>query len=532
MVTKKASQRFKEIIKILGNYGFGYILNSKIKKNGSYAENLRKAFEELGPTFIKIGQLLSTRPDILPESYIKELQKLQNNAPPIDYSEVKQIIETEFNSPINSIFIKFDKIPTASASIAQAHRAVTNDGTPVIVKIQRPGIKENMELDIEILKKIFALTKAKFQDALVDPIEALDEIIESARKEFNFINEANSIEKFCNLNSKIKFVDCPKVIKKYCSMKVLTMEYIDGIKITDVNRLKKEGYDTNDIGKKLALSYIKQIFEDGFFHGDPHPGNLLIREGKIYYIDFGIMGNISNSLKSALNCAIKAIAYKDIDMMITAIFTIGIRKGYVDKNKLYEDIDYMFTSYLSVSLQNIQISQLIQEVFEVAKRNNIKLPADLTLLIKGLVIIEGVVAKISPDVNIIDIAAPYVKSMNKSDIMPSFDDFLLNTYIFARDTTSLPSKLVKALNNINEGRMKIQMEHKNLDEPVHELNKMINRLIFAMIVCALIMGSSLILRSNAGPKIYDVSIVGLSGYVFAAFISLYLLISIIKSGKL
>lgn len=315
-------------------------------------------------------------------------------------------------------------------------------------------------------------------------------------------------------------------------MKVLTMEYIDGIKITDTDTLIKEGYDTDDIGKKLALSYIKQIFKDGFFHGDPHPGNLLIKNSKIYYIDFGIMGNISESLKSALNCVIKAIAYKDIDMMITAIFTIGIRKGYVDKNKLYDDIDYMFTSYLSVPLENIQISQLIQEVFEVAKRNNIKLPADLTLLIKGLVIIEGVVAKISPNVKILDIAAPYVKAMNKTEILPSFDDFLINTFVFARDTASIPSKLVRTLNNINEGRFKIQMEHKNLDNSVHELNKMVNRLVFAMIVSALVMGSSLILNSNIGPKIYNISIIGLTGFICAAFMGLYLLISILKSGKL
>lgn len=204
----------------------------------------------------------------------------------------------------------------------------------------------------------------------------------------------------------------------------------------------------------------------------------------------------------------------------------------MDKNKLYDDIDYMFTSYLSVPLENIQISQLIQEVFEVAKRNNIKLPADLTLLIKGLVIIEGVVAKISPNVKILDIAAPYVKAMNKTEILPSFDDFLINTFVFARDTASIPSKLVRTLNNINEGRFKIQMEHKNLDNSVHELNKMVNRLVFAMIVSALVMGSSLILNSNIGPKIYNISIIGLTGFICAAFIGLYLLISILKSGKL
>lgn len=532
MAMKKASQRLEEIVKVLGHYGFGYIVTSKTKKNNLGPKNMRKAFEELGPTFIKIGQVLSTRPDILPDNYIRELQKLQNNAQAIDYSQIKQVIEDEFNMPIDDIFSKFDKVPIASASIAQAHKAVTKDGMNVIVKVQRPGIKDDMELDIRILKKLFALTKAKFQDALVDPIDALDEIIISARKEFNFTYEANSIEKFYNLNNGIKFIGCPKVIKKYSSMKVLTMEYIDGIKITDTDTLIKEGYDTDDIGKKLALSYIKQIFKDGFFHGDPHPGNLLIKNGKIYYIDFGIMGNISESLKSALNCVIKSIAYKDIDMMITAIFTIGIRKGYVDKNKLYDDIDYMFTSYLSVPLENIQISQLIQEVFEVAKRNNIKLPADLTLLIKGLVIIEGVVAKISPNVKILDIAAPYVKAMNKTEILPSFDDFLINTFVFARDTASIPSKLVRTLNNINEGRFKIQMEHKNLDNSVHELNKMVNRLVFAMIVSALVMGSSLILNSNIGPKIYNISIIGLTGFICAAFMGLYLLISILKSGKL
>lgn len=531
---KSSVHRFREIVKVLAFYGFGYILDSKINKEKKSPENLRKAFEELGPTFIKIGQILSTRPDIIPEAYIEELSKLQDDVPPESFQSVNEVFVKEFNKPIDEVFLKFERTPLASASIAQVHKATLKDNKEVIVKIQRPDIWENIHLDISILLRIAHFTKARFIDALMDPEEVLNELLLSTEQELDFKNEAQNIDKFNEYNKDVAFLYSPYVLHNLSSSKVLTMELIEGFKIDNITKLKKEGYDLDDLGKKLILAYFKQIFEDGFFHGDPHPGNILIQGNKICFIDFGIMGNLSKSLKSALNDVILGVAYGDINKIISVLMSIGIKRGFVDRNKLYEDIDYLFASYLSTSLANIQISVLLNELFDCAKSNNIRLPKDFTLLIRGLVIIEGVVSKISPDIKILDIAIPYVKSSNRFSIIEdlSFDEFLLQSYRFYKDFTSLPTKTIELVNSILSGRAKMQLEHKNLDSPVGELNKMINRLVFALVISSTIVGSCLILNSNIGPKIYDISIIGITGFFIAGCMGLWLLVSIIKSGKL
>lgn len=531
---KNSVQRLKEIVKVLAFYGFGYIVDSKLNNEKKSPKNLRMAFEELGPTFIKIGQILSTRPDILPPAYINELSRLQDNVSPEKFEDINTVFLSQFHKPIKSCFQEFDEVPLASASIAQVHRAVLKNGEEVIVKIQRPEIYEKMHLDISILHRIVKLTKARFTDALIDPKEALDEILESTEQELDFRNEMRNMTKFRELNSEVAFVYSPGIIDEYCSSKVITMEKIDGFKITNMKKLREGGYDLNDVGKKLALSYFKQVFQDGFFHGDPHPGNLMIREGKICYIDFGIMGTFSSSMKLSLNEMIIAVASKDINKVISVLMSICIKKGYVNRNKLYEDIDYLFESYLSTSLENIKVSTMLQEVFDAAKRNNLRLPKDLTILMRGMVIIEGVVAKISPEIKILDIAIPFVKSNCKTSLLNdlSFDEILTQTVSFAKATQKIPSKIIEVSDSILNGRAKVQLQVNNLNKSVSEFNKMINRLVFALIISSMIIGSSLILNTNIGPKIYNISIIGITGYGIAACMGFWLLISIIRSGKL
>lgn len=530
----EAAKRFREIVRVLAYYGFGYVVNSKISKKEDSAVNLRKAFEELGTTFIKIGQILSTRPDIMPSSYIEELSKLQDNVYEEKYEDMISVFHQEFNKDISDCFSYFEKKPVASGSVAQVYRAGLKSGEDVIVKIQRPGIKDKIALDLSILNKILTLTKVKFTDTLIDPKEALDEIKASAELELNFKNEADNAKKFNNLNKCVAFMGCPKVFEELSSGRVLTMEIIKGIKVDDLPRLKKENYDLNDLGRKLALGYFKQIFEDGFFHGDPHPGNLFVNNGKIYYIDFGIMGIISGSLKEALNDMIMAVAYQNVNKLISILMSIGIKKGYVDRNTLYEDIDYLFASYLNTSLQNIQISSLLQEVFDAAKRNNIRLPKDFTLLIRGLVIIEGVVEMIAPDIKILDIAIPFVKGNNKFGILKKlpFDELLIRGYSFAADASKIPTKFIELADSIVSGRVKAKLKIDNIEKYICEINKMVNRLVFSMIISSMIIGSSFILNSNIGPKFFNISIIGITGYVFAAIMGIWLMISILKSGRL
>lgn len=526
-------ERFKEIIGVLARYGFDHITDGKMKKQ-NIPRNLRKAFEELGPTFIKIGQILSTRPDILPPEYIEELSHLQDNASPESYENINNVFFSVFHKNIDDCFLHFQKEPLASASIAQVHNATLKNGKEVIVKIQRPEIKEKIKMDLSILHRIIRLTKTRFSDALIDPEEALNELMSSTEQELDFKVEALNAKKFRNLNNSVAFCYTPYVIDELSSTKVLTMEKIYGFKINNFSKLKEGGYDLQDLGKKLVLSFFKQVFTDGFFHGDPHPGNLLINEGKICFIDFGIIGSLSDSLKSSLNDAIVSIAFKDLDKLVAIIMSIGIKKGFVNKNKLYEDIDYLFSRYVYTSLKNIHVSTLLQEIFNCAKNNNIKLPKDLILLVRSLVIVEGVAAKIAPDIQILDIAIPFVKNNSKLSLLEkiNLDDILMYSYNFTRDLSRMPNRFIEIINTMLNGRLKIQMQITNLNKSINSLNKMINRLILSLIICSTIIGSSLILRTNIGPKIYDFPAIGLIGLMLSLCMSLVLLILIIKSGKL
>ncbi|QGU93767.1 AarF/ABC1/UbiB kinase family protein [Clostridium bovifaecis] len=532
-MAKNSAQRFREIVRTLAFYGFGYILDSKIKNDKSAPANLRKAFEELGPTFVKIGQILSTRPDILPHDYIEELSKLQDNVAPEPFKNIEDIFFEEFNKSIYEVFESFNTLPLASASMAQVHEATLKDGKEVIVKIQRPEIATKMALDISILYKISKLAKSSFADALINPEEALEELRLATEQELDFENEAKNIDLFNTLHKSISFVDAPYVVHKLTTKRIITMEKIDGIKVNNIKLLKENGYDLHDIGKKLALSYCKQVFEDGFFHGDPHPGNILITKGKIHFIDFGIMGSLSDSLKASLSEMMFAVASRDINRLVSVLMSIGIKKGYVDRNKLFEDIDYLLANYLSTSLSNIKISVLLEDVLHTAKRNNIRFSKDFTMLIRSLIIIEGVVAKLSPDIQILDVVISYVKSNNKFSLFKEFDltETLVRLLSFSKDYTRLPTKIIELSDSIMQGRAKIQLEHRDLNKNINELNRMINRLVLGLVISSMIIGSSLILNTNIGPKYADISIIGIMGFGIAAFIGFWLLISIIRSGK-
>ena len=526
--------RFREIVKVLGSYGFGSIIDYKFNKQKKLPVNLRKAFEELGPTFIKIGQILSTRPDLLSSEYIVELSKLQDSVLPESIETINKIFFDEFSISTTECFEKFYEKPLASASISQVHKATLKDGREVVVKIQRPNIAEKMKLDISILIRLVKFTKARFSEALIDPEEALHEILLTTELELDFNNEVKNISKFKNYNKDVAFLYVPYVIEALSSTKVITMERIYGFKVDDMKKLLIGDYDLDDLGKKLALSYLKQVLQDGFFHGDPHPGNIFIYEGKICFIDFGIMGSLSNSLKLTLNDMISAVAFSDINKMISSLLSIGIKKGYVNRNKLYEDLDYLLLNYLAVSLNNIQISVMLSEIFNIARQNNIRLPRDFTLLIRALVILEGVIATIAPDIKIIDVAIPYVKANNKFSLFTDldFNTLLIRSYSFMKDSFRLPSKIIELSDSLISGRAKLQLEHKNLSKPISELNKGINRLVFALIISSTIIGSSTLLNSNIGPKIYNISLIGITGFITAAFMGFWLLISIIKSGKI
>lgn len=533
---KRSNRRFRQIIRVLGTYGFGHIVRSKLKseKIKNDPENLRLVFEELGPTFIKIGQILSTRPDILPIEYINELVKLQDSAPPFSFETVKEIIETDLKKPIDEIFKEIDPEPIASASVAQVHDAVLIDGKKVIIKVQRPDIEDQLLEDIGILIRIVRRAPNTLRDVLLDPVEALEEILETTKIELDFRNEVDAMLRFRRENQDIRCISIPEVYREISTKRIVVQEKVEGIKITEKSELEQEGYDTDDIGRKLILSYLYQLFNKGFFHGDPHPGNLIISKQKIYFIDFGIMGYLSSKSKNAINDLLDAMVKKDIGQLVNVVLSLAMQKGLVDKNKLYEDIEYIIHYYLQTSLKNIQVSMLFMDLFDAARKNNLKLPKEFTTLLKSLLILEGVLSKLAPDLSIMEISRDYLKEDQVVKFKPEFtlDSLALNGYTLIKDSLKIPTSISTILDNFISGRGKIKVDITNLNDRWKDFNKMVNRVVFALVVSAIIIASALIIRSGGGANINGLSIVGILGFGLAGFLGLWLLISILKSGNI
>lgn len=529
MDRNRERERIKQIVSVFIKHGMRdglRSINDPVK--------LRLAMEDLGPTFVKVGQILSTRPDIMPEPYIREFQKLQDSVKPESYEDIKKIIESELNGEISDLFLAFDPAPIASASLAQVHRAELKSGQRVVAKIQRPGARETMLSDIAIIKRLARFMKFTHQGNVINPIEVSEELWGSAKRELDFLIEAGSIERFYQNNKSIGCIECPKVYREYTTSNILVMDYIEGIKVTNTEDLLNEGYDLKDIALKFANNYFKQIFEDGFFHADPHPGNLLISGNRIAYIDFGIMGTLDSGMKRKLNNFLYGMAVKDIDVMMKAIIQIGIKKGLVDTKKLYSDIEGIYNQYIESTLFDLDFTGMMDEIFKVCRRNNISMPREIVLLLKGIVTVEGVVARIAPHINIMEVIIPYARSQilkqrdYRQDVMEQID----NLYILSRSGLKIPIKILELINSALAGKLKMQMEHTSLEKSIGELNKMTNRIVFSFIISSLIIGSSLVVNADAGPKFYGIPFIGFAGYIGAAVMGIGLLISIMRSGKI
>lgn len=527
MDSNYTNKRLREIVSVFVKHG--------IKNELSNPKQLRLALEELGPSFIKIGQILSTRADILPMEFITELQNLQDNVKPEDFKVMKEVIESGLNRPIDEVFMEFDEKPIASASLAEVFKARLKTGERVAVKVQRPFVKEKMLSDIRILKKLAPfINLTSPTKEIIDIREIVDELSDATIKELNFLKEMDNIVRFSENNKHIKYLTCPKVYKEYCTQRILVMDYIEGIKIDNIKRLKEEGYDIQDIAIKLTYNYFKQVFEDGFFHADPHPGNILIHNNTIGYLDFGLMGELDLVLRRNLNQLLEGVATNNIDLIVKSFLSIGIKKGSIDEDKLYKDVKKFYNTYANQPIHNMDLSTIFDEVILIAKTNNISMPNGIMLLAKGVVTLQAVISKIDKNMTLMDVAVPYFKDRIIADKLKNlnFNEIIAFLYSSLKSTIQLPSKLTEFLDSSIQGRLKLYLDLKNLEETFNNINKMVNRLIVAIIVTGLLISSSLVINANVGLKIYGISALGIFGYVGAGIVSILLLISIFRSGKL
>ncbi len=553
----KNFRRMKNILTVITRYGLGHVFDQsgllkyfKLRKGFFYKkekeqkvssltppERVRLVCEELGPTFIKMGQILSTRPDLVPQDFLKELNKLQDEVPPFSFEEAKKQVQKELGKPLEKLFLEFDKEPLAAASLSQVHKAKLKTGELVAVKIQRPGIEPLIDSDISILKDLASFVERKFiSTQLYQPVEIVEEFKRSIKQELDFINEGRNIDAFRNNFKEKADVRIPKVYWKLSSSKVLTMEYITGEKLSFLLK-QEEGWERikpKVIAQRSSKIFLKQIFEDGLFHADPHPGNIFIEEdGTIALLDFGMIGRLDSNTLDSLIDILMGIVKNNSERIVSTLEEMEATDISKDSKKLKRDIQDLINKYYGLPLKQIRMNKLIPEILEIITKHKIKIPTDLALLAKALITTEGTIKKLDPEFNIIDQAKPFAQELLEKKYSPQI--LWRKGHEKVRELFHLlevlPKDILWFLRAIKKGKVDVGFEHKGLEKLINEIDRASNRLSLSLIIAALIIGSSLVLMQGAPPFILGYPAIGIIGFLLASFLGLGLIISILRSGK-
>ncbi len=545
MQRPKNIKRKAYIAKILAKHGFGLLViqlglgrlvpfhwgilgHARREEPYSGAEHLRMAFEELGATFIKLGQILSTRPDILPEEYVNELTKLQDKIPPCPFERIKEQLESELGKKLGDIFEYFEKTPIASASIGQVHRAKLRNGRFVAVKIQKPGVEKQIKEDLEIIEEIVNQVSGHIEIARKIDIQSFyDEFAYIIRGELDYIREGRNAETFKENFRHDRDVFIPEILWEYTTKKVLTMEYVEGIKIDDVELLKRAGYLPKGIAIKGVDIFMRMIFRDGFFHGDPHPGNFFVRkDGSIALLDFGMVGVIDRMTRINLLQLISGVSRRDSSLIMDALLDLGV-VGFSEREYLLKkELEIVFSYYTSLPIKDIKISEVINDIFRLSYRYSIRLPSDLFLLLKTIAMAEGLGSKLDPEFRIIDVINPYIRKYKRFVISPSFlkEEVERNMFLILKSAFESIEKTRRLLKKIDSGKLEMSIKYEGENRFIEDLRKDINRLSFSILTLGFMIASSLILSAYKPDLLKEESVF----YLTLAVTGMFLVIIILK----
>lgn len=519
-------KRLSEIIDILKKY--------ELIKTGLSPEKLKSILEDLGPTFIKLGQVMSMRTDFLPKAYCKELEKLRTDVKPLSIDEVKDAIEEELNHPIHELFETFDENPLGSASIGQVHMATLKDSNKkVVVKIQRPNIKEVMFKDINLMKKAIKMLKIiPIAGDNIDLASVVDELWTISQEELDFLVESRHLKEFYENNRDEEDISCPVVEDTLTTSKILVMEFIEGYSIGNIKKLDEDKIDRTQLGTTLTNNYMKQVLNDGFFHADPHPGNIRIRDKKIVWIDMGMMGRLSEKDRKLFKKAVKSVVKKDVNDLISVIISMGMTKSNLNYSKLYEDVDTMLQKYCSMDMGDVDLAVFLDEMLSLMSIYDVKIPKGLSMLARGIMTIEGVLAEVSPDVNVIEVASKRLSSetINEFDMRKEVTKAVTTAMNSSSKALGIPALMADLMEATIKGHTKVNLDLTGSEDIMERLSRMVNKIIIGLIVSSLLIGSSLLCTTNNTPKIFDIPL-GFIGYLVAVIMSIWLIIDFKKSKK-
>ena len=548
--------RYKHVISVLMRYGFeeiaglfarrfniglgsGKFSSSKMKGLAgiSLPQRIRMAAEELGPTFVKLGQILSTRPDLIPNEYIVEFQKLQDDVPAEDFNSIRELIKQELGDYPENIFATFDTEPIAAASIGQVYRAKTKDGREVILKIRRPGIEKIIQTDMEILRNIAVIIKHRLKkDDTIDPVRMVNEFSQAIMKEVDFTNERRNQQRFINNFKNDPTIHIPAVIEEYSTIAVLTMEFIDGIKPSNIEQLKEAGMTPKVIAAASSEFVLKQVFEHGFFHADPHPGNFLVIENNVLApLDFGQVGRLTKQDQILLRYIVLSIVGSDAGKLVQGLERAQMLNDETDVGELIRDLEEILFDYQDLPAKDIPIGEALKRGFDVIRNHRIEPPRDFTLMIKSIMTIEAFSTDLDGDFQIIDHLRPYAKKFTLEQVSPGkiLKQIQKATFDAGELAANLPDDIASILSKARRGNFKIHVHHDHLEQLEETLNNSSNRISFAVIIAALLIASSMLVPQDGWVVgIVHLQTLGIIGYVVAAIMGIWMLLSIMRNRRM
>lgn len=523
---------------MLGRLGipehFGKHADLSDKEHGP--THIREMLEELGPTFVKLGQLLSSRPDVVPEPYLSELAKLQDTAPTVPVEQIRAVIEDEFARPVEAVFPEFYDIPIAAASLGQVHHAKLADGTRVIVKVQRPGIAEQVETDIEIMYKRAAFLEDHWERARTYGVsDVVDEFAMTIREELDYTREAHNTDRLREDMAGETGVRVPRVYWDLTTRRVLTLEEIEGVKITDIDEGLRTRAQRRQLARRLASAFLKQVFVDGFFHADPHPGNIFVSAtNEIGLVDCGMVGRLDAENRVGAIRMLMAFEQQDTRVLADEILTLGIALGEVDVRKFTRDLGKVVRGYYDLPSRSVNMGRLLTRVLNVSAEHRIRLPASFAVLAKVFSNIDGICRQLDPDFNFTAIAREYVGRAVRSELKAetTLNEFYRSLVSTRNFLVALPEQMEKLMRKAVEGSLRVEFKHQGLEQVEETFARSANRISIALIVAGTTVGSSLVVSAGRGSRGWlGLPTLGLIGYVVAMFFGVWLIVSIMKSGK-
>ena len=513
----------------------GQIVNQFDIVHGLTPVKMRLMFEALGPTFVKVGQILSMRSEILPQSFCDELAKLRADADPMPYGTVLQVLEDEYGRPAGEIFDHIDATPLGSASLAQVHRAKLTTGEDVAVKVQRPGVRETMAQDVSIMRTIARIAAKTMPSAqVVDLSGVVEELWDTFEAETDFMIEARNLAEFKRFCEHYKYMDCPKPYSDLCTEHVVVMDYVEGISVSHPDELIEAGYDLKEIGTKLVDNYATQVLDEGFFHADPHPGNIMVSGGRIVLLDLGMTGRLNAKTRSVLKDMIFAVAEQDSPALADGLLRFaGAEADPEDYPALLADLGVIVKEFGTVDLVELDIAAMLTALTQMAQRHGIEVPSTVTTVGRALVTLEGLLDEFIPDVNMIQIISDHIAaSTSKKDfIKEETKSLAIEGHQALHSLLAAANELKVASRMLTRGQLRVNMEMVGSQEPIHLLANMVNRLTMALIVVGLFIGSSIVYYAGIKPVIFGIPIVGFLGYVIAFILSVWIVFDIYFKGR-